>query len=215
MFNLIVKDILVQKRSLIAILIYLLICTYSFKSMPSGTVLGLVTVTMVFFFITGCYAYDERNKSHIVLNSLPITRRELIISKYISVIIYNIIALSIMTLFMFAAKFLNLPLTIHFFTLKDIVNVFITSLLLASFMFPVYSKFGFTKSRVITFITYFTFFTIANILSNISDKETINIFSSLLQTLSNNTYILLIIALLIYFLSMYFCIKIYVNKELD
>ncbi|MEW9095737.1 MAG: ABC-2 transporter permease [Clostridiaceae bacterium] len=215
MFNLIVKDILVQKRSLIAILVYLLICVYSFKSMPSGTMLGLVTVTIVFFYITGSYSYDERNKSHIVLNSLPITRKELIISKYISVIIYNIIALSIMTLFMFSSKILNLPLTIHFFTLNDIVNVFITSLLLASFVFPVYSKFGYTKSRVVTFITYFTFFTIVNVLSNISDKKTINIFSSFLQALSNNTYILLIIALVIYILSMYFCIKIYVNKELD
>ncbi|WP_315116083.1 ABC-2 transporter permease [uncultured Clostridium sp.] len=215
MFNLIAKDILVQKGSLIGILIYLLICSYSFRSMPNGIMLGLVTVTIVFFFITGSYAYDERNKSHVVLNSLPITRKELIISKYISVIIYNIIALSIMTLFMFASKFLNLPLTIHFFTLKDIVNLFITSLLLASFMFPVYSKFGYIKSKVVTFITYFSFFTIANVLSNISDKETINIFSNLLQTLSNNTYILLIMALVIYLLSMYFCMKIYVNKELD
>lgn len=214
MLNLIFKDIIVQKRSLLFMLFYLIICVFSFKSMPTGTFLYLVTITLIFFLITGSYSYDERNKSDLVISSLPITRKEIIISKYISIIIYNAVALCIMTIFMFGVKILNLSLSTQFFTLNDVLNVFISSLVLASIMFPIYSKFGFTKSRIITFIIYFSLFGIINSIAISPDKRSLNSIYVFLQSISSNNYIILAIAFMIYILSMYFSIKIYENKEL-
>lgn len=214
MLNLIFKDIIVQKRSLLFILFYLIICVFSFKSMPIGVFLYVVTITLIFFLITGSYSYDERNKSDLVISSLPITRKEIIISKYISVILYNIVALGVMTIFMLGVKISNISLDTQFFKLNDVINVFIASLLLASFMFPIYSRFGFTKSRVITFITYFSLFGFINSIASSSDMGTLNSIYRFLQAISSNNYILLAIAFIIYLLSMYFSIKIYENKEL-
>lgn len=114
MLNLIFKDMIVQKRNLLFMLLYLIICTFAFKSMSGGAILYVVTLTYIFFFITGSYSYDEKNKSHLMISSLPITRTEIIISKYISIVVYNIISLCTVTLFILLVKLLNLPLNAQF-----------------------------------------------------------------------------------------------------
>lgn len=196
-------------------LLYLIICTFAFKSMSGGAILYVVTLTYIFFFITGSYSYDEKNKSHLMISSLPITRTEIIISKYISIVVYNIISLCTVTLFILLVKLLNLPLNAQFFTLNDVINIFTISLILGSIMFPIYSKFSFGKSRLITFITYFLFFTFTNSLGSISRESSIGLTGRFLKALSNNNLIFLATVFLIYLLSMYLSIRIYESKELN
>ncbi|WP_027624176.1 ABC-2 transporter permease [Clostridium lundense] len=215
MLNLIFKDIIVQKRNLLFMLLYLIICIFAFRSMPSQAILYVITLTYIFFFITGSYSYDEKNKSHLMISSLPITRKEIIISKYISIIIYNIVSLFVVFIFILLAKLLNLPLTTEFFTLNDVINIFTVSLILGSIMFPIYSKFTVTKSKLLTFIIYFSFFTFTSSLSSSSKENTVSITGRFLKLIFNNNLIFLAIVFIIYLLSMYVSIKIYESKELN
>lgn len=82
-------------------------------------------------------------------------------------------------------------------------------------MFPIYSKFSFGKSRLITFITYFLFFTFTNSLGSISRESSIGLTGRFLKALSNNNLIFLATVFLIYLLSMYLSIRIYESKELN
>ncbi|WP_342509676.1 ABC-2 transporter permease [Sporosarcina sp. FSL K6-2383] len=73
MFNLIRKDIILQKSTLtILLLVYLLL------GVPS--IHGGVTISII--VIMSVYTMDEKSSIHMLLNSLPYTRKEIVSSKY-------------------------------------------------------------------------------------------------------------------------------------
>lgn len=83
MFNLIRKDIILQKTTLLimvaAIIVYLLLGT---SSIWVGIIFSIVMITTI-------YSTDEKSSINMLLNSLPYTRKEIVSSKYIGAIIFT------------------------------------------------------------------------------------------------------------------------------
>ncbi len=84
MLNLIIKDILVQKKLLVfyiaTIIIYLLL--------DASTVFIAIIYSII--FIKHAFSIDEKDNVNILLNSLPYTRKEIVSSKYIGAIVFTV-----------------------------------------------------------------------------------------------------------------------------
>lgn len=77
MFNLIKKDLILQKNLL---LVYLLVLVLL---LSSGFHFGFIVVLLSSLFLFNSQYYDDKEKSHVLLNSLPYTRKEIVSSKYV------------------------------------------------------------------------------------------------------------------------------------
>lgn len=83
MFNLILKDIILQKKTLAAS--FLVLCVYLMLDISP------IWVGVVFSIVISMYAFsiDEKSSIHMLLNSLPYTRKEIVSSKYIVVVLFT------------------------------------------------------------------------------------------------------------------------------
>jgi hypothetical protein len=96
MFNLLIKDLLIQKKSLWYLLFYILILLLVFTSTSMDGDIAVVlyatcTCFIGYLLIAGACSYDEQNRSEVFLNSLPITRKDIVLSKYLSIFVYAVI----------------------------------------------------------------------------------------------------------------------------
>ena len=81
MLNLIKKDVLLQKH---LVVVYIgLIGLYLYIDMP----LAITIVLTSALFVLHSHYYDEKDKSNLLLNSLPYSRKEIVSSKYLEAII--------------------------------------------------------------------------------------------------------------------------------
>ncbi|MEH7122682.1 ABC-2 transporter permease [Bacillus sp. JJ1773] len=123
MFNLIRKDIILQKNTLLILLPILLI--YLFLS-TSTIWVGIIFCIAI---IMQSFPMDEKSSSHLLLNSLPYTRKEIVSSKYIGACVFTF--LTLVTIFIG-----------HFVIHREIIQweqlLFITSIVTVfiSFAFP-------------------------------------------------------------------------------
>lgn len=130
MFNLIKKDFILQKKMLSVYLVILAFCLYSDYN--------LVFVIMIVssLFVMNSHYYDEKENAHILLNSLPYTRREIVSSKYLGAILFSLIVipLGIAGQVIMDNKMLQEPL-------KIIVLSLLLVLFFTSFYLPFFYKF--------------------------------------------------------------------------
>ncbi|OCA90442.1 multidrug ABC transporter permease [Bacillus sp. FJAT-27225] len=127
MFNLIRRDVIIQKWQLLFFIPFILF----FIITNSHPVLTFLVASIFIPFNT--YAYDEKAETNILLNSLPYTRTEIIASRYIGAIVYMVIAIGVTSLALF---FLDKP-----FSLRDIAVSSSLFLLFAAFTFPLFYLF--------------------------------------------------------------------------
>ncbi|WP_460014883.1 ABC-2 transporter permease [Lysinibacillus sp. CTST325] len=202
MVNLILKDVLIQKKVILlyiaTIILYLLIDV------------SLVSIGFLYSmaFITMSFSYDEKDNANILLNSLPYTRKEIVSSKYIGSLIYTSLIIFITYLGNF---FLNGKEVL--FLWKDILLIIGLVMVAISFILPICYKFK-TQSLMIAVGTLFgIYMVIVNYLSpTLKDtlKELIQKFLTLQETQMYFVAILTIIIL--YVGSWLLSIRIYTRK---
>ncbi|KOS63134.1 ABC-2 transporter permease [Lysinibacillus agricola] len=131
MINLILKDVLIQKKLILfyiaTIIIYLLAGT------SPQIFLGFLYSVI---FILNAFAYDEKDNVNILLLSLPYTRKEIVSSKYIGALIFTTIFIFIIYIGNF---FLNGKETL--FIWKEMLLIIGLVMIAMSFMFPFSYKF--------------------------------------------------------------------------
>ncbi|MEK3733372.1 MULTISPECIES: ABC-2 transporter permease [Paenibacillus] len=124
MFNLIRRDVILQKRHLLIFLPFII-----FFILMSKDPFFIFLVASVFIpFNT--YAYDERAETNILLNSLPYTRTEIIAARYLGAIVYMLLSIVLTSLALFI---FNKP-----FTLTDIAIGAGLFIVFAAFTFPLF-----------------------------------------------------------------------------
>lgn len=217
MFSLIVKDIIIQKKTVMYMLLYIVFAIFIMQGVGSGGLYVLITVTIAFTISSGAFAIDEKYGSEKVMASLPIKRNEIVRSRYLSVFIYAAASTLIMALIGAAASFLNIQfIKLNYITLLDIKKILTSCVLVTSISYPIYFKFGYTKARIASFIIFFAFFTSAvTIAENVNDGE-VSSFTSFISSLSSGNLQLVggLILLLIFVVSYFISINCYENKEL-
>lgn len=141
MLNLIIKDILIQKKTLLYAFLYTIVAATGFFTMnDSGIFLYVLSpIGITYMFIYYAANYDDKNKSEIILNSLPLKRDEIVISKYISAFLFASIGIIYSILIDFIGRKTGLLHTMSI-SLLDIVSVIAFVCILSSIYFPVYFK---------------------------------------------------------------------------
>jgi len=221
MSNLIIKDIAIQKKTLLYSLIYTIFAPIAFFSMgPSGFGLYVLSpIATAYLFITFGASYDEKNKSEIILNSLPLKRNEIVISKYISIFVFAILGIIYSILIGFIGKTAGLSMFTRSISLLDIVLVLVSVCIFSSIFFPVYFKFGFVKMTFFNVILLMLMMILPSIVIEYVNKNPNNILVNKFNYFVNNTSSLiqnsltLIIGLIFFLISLIISLRIYSNKE--
>jgi hypothetical protein len=214
MLSLILKDVLIQKKYLLVSVLYALFFSFCFQSNTS-MIFTMIPTMIPYMLILGACGFDDKNKSEIMLNSLPIDRTNLVISKYLSSLVF--IFMGILLAFVFTTL-LNFSGFIHMnrlMNLEDVLSVTIGILIIVCLYFPCYFKFGYQKSRYFLVAMFLLVFGTATMLISNIIKTPINFMAYL-----NNqpdwlvTTFIIVIVLIILLVSMFLSIKFYANKDL-
>ncbi|MEC1260333.1 ABC-2 transporter permease [Bacillus swezeyi] len=200
MFNLIRKDIVLQKNTLAAL--FLGLCVYLILD-ASPIWVGIafsIAISM------NAFSIDEKSSIHILLNSLPYTRKEIVSSKYIVVALFT---------FMVAASIFIGNIMIHgeFILWKEILLMVAIVIVAASFMLPFCYKFKSNYLLIASIVAFGVYLLAVNfVFHNLNDK--MREFIHMLLTLQN-TPLYLIVAISV--ITLYGCswllsVRIYRNK---
>lgn len=144
MFNLIRRDIILQKKMLLTYIPFILF----FIFMDRHPALIFLVVSIFIPFNT--YFYDEKAETNILLNSLPYTRKEIIASRYLGAIIYMGLSVMITSIALFV---FNKP-----FAITDLAIGSGLFLLFAALTFPLFYIF---KSGHISSVIMISFIVLA------------------------------------------------------
>ena len=107
--------------------------------------------------MTSC-AYEDKNKSDIMLNSLPIKKANIVAAKYMSVFVYLAMGVIAYTLFTKIIIVAQIPLKTYPITLEAFIGGFVAVSFMTGIWLPIYFKFGYMKLRVLNFVLFFLFF---------------------------------------------------------
>lgn len=220
MINLILKDILIQKKSLLYALFYGIFALIAFPStMTARGAYMFGGISIAYLLIIYSNGYDEKNKSEVILNSLPVRRDSIVTAKYASVLIFFILGVVITGIEGLVITTLNIIPSMRFIAISDVLSVFISVGLMYSVYYPLYFKFGSLKLKIFNIVLYMLFLFVPNIIvTTIEENPNSNFALKIISVLEKNpiwmlqcfTVIIVMIALII---SMEISIKIYRNKE--
>lgn len=157
MINLILKDIMVLKKTLLFCAIYPAIFIFAFQSTGSAMLPASIAAVTYILVLTAS-AYDDKNKSDILLNSLPIGRNQVVLSRYLSIYVFSAIGIIYYMVFYILINISGLPLKVYPITSEGIIAALFSVTLLNSIYFPILFKMGYIKSKMVNFILFFSLF---------------------------------------------------------
>ncbi len=210
MKGLIKKDFLLLKGNLTYFLIITIVFTlFSIQGTTFQVSFILPFIAIMMFIST--FSWDDFNHWNAYAITLPVERKTIVKSKYISAIILIFISILIGLIIFF----LNTVITETTFNIEYIFSEIAGSILAIVFVlaiwFPCIYKFGVEKGRIILFLGVFSVALLGSLASEIFQ------FSSLLNVLApleNSWYAITFILSIIVLISSYFISKrIYLKKE--
>lgn len=151
MINLVWKDLLILKRFLWLAPLYGFFAFFAFSTMPDGG-LSASTVAVTYMFILQAITQDDKNKSEIMLNSLPLGRRDIVLAKYLSVFLYAALGILSFLLAHGLVTVIGIPISISQVSSEEIFGALIAMVVMISIYFPIYFKFGYLRSRMVGMI---------------------------------------------------------------
>ncbi len=217
LFSLVLMNLTITKRYILFVAAYSLILPFMFTDFNiSMTASSAATVYMIFISLL---AYEDKYKADKMTGIMPIGRRAIIISKFLTAFVTQILAF----VFGIAAKYITetvlswyrneaLPAALQLPDLSVISICLLITALCVSIYLPLYYLFGYQKLRIVSLVLFFALFFGGQMLSDL------NLPSSLQNTLSrmsmNDVALLIIVcSLAICFVSYYFTYKIYRYKD--
>lgn len=207
MRGLILKDLFILKqnyKTFFVLIIFFILAMFQNSSAASFTSVINAVFTMM---ITTTISYDNLAKWDKYALTMPITRKEMVLSKYICSIIFNLIGLVLGIVIVFVMGIVRNNLNITEIFISAISSA-IVMIIFISLMFPLVYKFGVEKFRIFLILIFMipVFFILAlRNMTNVGeliDKWLIYIIISVP-----------IIAVIGFVLSYFISIKIYENKE--
>lgn len=170
-----------------------------------------IASTIAFFISISSFAYDEISQSDFIIQSLPVTRKEIVFAKYIGVIISSFIGIFYATLvFLFLSLFGLIEK--DFLQMDIVVLVPFIVLFMTSVCFPLYFKIGYRKTKIVNVLIFMSFFFLMNALIGDLDKAKSILLS--FTEVSNLEIITPLVIVSLSFLSMILSLKLYTKKDL-
>lgn len=151
MFKLVWKDYIIQKKTLFKIFLYCFFVFQFMSDMGNVYIIGAVGVTYL-LLQNACYQ-EEKNKSEVVLISLPVSRMELVLAKYLTGISY--IAVSLVALGLLGVVYTKFfSSTMQLIQPFDVLLAIAITLLQICIFLPIYFKVGYYKGRMISIFIF-------------------------------------------------------------
>ncbi len=216
MLNLIMKDILIQKKQAVFSLFYILIIIFAFQSMEVGTFAAGVVAFTYMMVMTSC-AYEDKNKADIMLNSLPIKRNYIVYIKYVSVAVFFLVGTLAYVVFTSILKVIRFPIEINPLTIEEFIGGVVAVSIVSGIYLPAFFKVGYIKSKVLCLFLFIGFFFsvsfIANFLKEFLNSDAIVGFTNFIQLQSDGAIALIITAIAILFMAVSYFVSVMFYKR--
>lgn len=154
MGHLILKDLMLQRRMLLLAFLYVLMFTFAFQSMGEGQLIAIISALGYMFVMLGG-AWEEKNNSDVLWNSLPTPKWKMVGAKYLAVPVYVVMVMAVYWIVSTVLTLLRVPVVTMPLDPLNAALGMITVFFTASLYFPVYFAVGYTKSRYWHFILFF------------------------------------------------------------
>ncbi len=213
MWPLIYKDILISKKSLLILLAFALMYPFIINGKDLNSAAASVLIVGFSFFLTAV-EIEERDKSYRMIHSLPVSKKDSVIARYVGSISISLIGVfAVSMLIKLVSLFFNLNLGC--FNYKSIINYFVWIIIAGGIIMCITYCFGYKAARVANFLVFFSLFPLFSGMFGDSENRWINYIIDIFN--NNDLYMLLmkiIIAMAFYSLSMYISIVVYSNRDL-
>jgi len=176
-------------------------------------------MVITYLFISLAVQYDDKNKSEIILNSLPVKKSDIVIAKYVSTFVFGIVGIISSIIVGFIGNTTGLLIFIGSISTLDIVLVVMSICIFSSIFYPVYFKFGVSRMKIFTVLIFMVLFFVPTSAIDYINQNTNNSlvqkYISFINATSGVTLnsLVLIIALILFLISLMVSIRIYNNKE--
>lgn len=217
MYPLIKKDILIQKKVVTLAIFMMLFFAVTLSSMgPGATIVGILTVT--YMFVLGASAIEDKNKSDIILVSLPIKKQTIVLAKYLSVYVFATYAILLYAIIYFGVQLLHIPLEMSLTQSGIISTLFIITVFFA-ISFPLIFKYGYLKAKTPNLILFFILvFGGTALVNNLDQLSSWTFIQNTVTFLSERTetqllLLLLPIAFVILVISYFISLRFYQERE--
>lgn len=227
MLSLILKDILVQKKTFLFMIFYSSFIIIMFNGLNNPTfrettyIMG--SVGIAYLHIMSANGFDDKSKSDIILNSLPVQRKYIVLAKYLSVCVFVAVGLSITGLTGAIIKAVinsgGWHFSVRFINGADFLIAFAGIGLMFSIYYPIYFRFGANYARVLNLVLFMTiFFGPASLIGIIKGKEKPDLIQNLIAPFHSMSGWAIggsvaIVVLAIMAASLAVSVKVYNNKE--
>lgn len=146
MFNLIKKDFILSRKINIFVVVYALFIAAMGLVMPDPLVSTFLYVlgmlTLIFITVIYTNGYDDKYKSEIVLNSLPIDKENIVRAKYMTLILFIIMSCSAVLIFTNIILKLGVVSIGKGASIWNVIFATNISLIFYSIYYPIYFKVG-------------------------------------------------------------------------
>ena len=119
-------------------------------------IMGMIIA--VYLFLVTANMEDEKNKSEIILNSLPLRRSRLVLAKYLSVFVYILIGAVILGITGLLFQLPVIPITPKILDITDLLAAGFIISIYVSIYFPLYFRFGASVLRLFNVLFFLFFF---------------------------------------------------------
>lgn len=216
MINLIKKDLAIafSKKNAAIFLAYCLFIITVIDTFSSDNIYILIISTIAYFLVSENFIYDERTKGEYIINSLPVKREEIVLSRYLSLIFYISAATVFAATIGALTALMNIG-NIGFINMNVIKKVFISNIVMISLILPLFYKFGYRTIKIIYLLIYMLFFSFITSFPNIITLNFVKDLMTFIQTnkcLINILSIIILIFLVI--ISITISLQVYRKKDI-
>lgn len=212
MKGLVLKDFYNMKSTLLmlcGVLIFIGAMAVS-KGENFASSISVVLVMLPVAIVTNTFGFDEKVKWENYAITMPITRKDIIKSKYITLIISVIAATAFITIVNIFIQVLSSRI-IFSGIVETISFGFSVGIIFSAIIIPIVCKFGLEKMRILLMlIVVIPCLIIAYLQDNVNQIKTL---FNLNVLINYGVYIIPVIAILLCFISYLISVKIYEKKE--
>ena len=207
MKGLLIKDFLnLRKYGRSVILILAFYVLYGLMLDNANFIIGMIVLLFSMMAITS-FSYDDLAKWDKYALSLPVTRKEMVLSKYILATILSVVGALLALLATIGVSLINTPVSINE-QLLITYALFATSIIFISILLPLIYKFGVEKSRIMMILVFAVPTAMVFVLSSIGFQLPTE--SQLMMLLYASPIILIALYSISYFISY----SVYKKKDL-
>lgn len=210
MLGMIKRDLILMlssKRERLFLLLYIPFLVVVVESNDPKWLYFVVLITYTYLISISSFTYDVIGKSIYMMTSLPITKKEVVIYKYLSLFVYFFLTIVYAGVYLWIINALKIK-NVDYFNIEVIKKAIPTLLFSTSIVFPSYFKFE-PKIAQITHIVVFMLIFIAIVNGGFVGENSIVARFGLFKDV--NIYFS---SIFIYLVSLLLSIKLYENRDL-